>query len=194
MGRRAFKKRLKKEIVREVSVVYFIFVMLQKLLHVNNRPLLSPVPGLAVLRPEKTVGPVRLRRLAKHWGEAVVSRWGMAGLYDHAARERRTPRYKGDPRRLCKRNTEGAEAGITEDSRFLVFHIKPFYRDTREARIRKKTPDQFPKDSLAWIELGTDRLTLIPRVKSYRLPEKNGEWLAYPYNSVVSAARPYAKP
>jgi len=87
-----------------------------------------------------------------------------------------------------------AEAGITEDSRFLVFHIKPFYRDTREARIRKKTPDQFPKDSLAWIELGTDRLTLIPRVKSYRLPEKNGEWLAYPYNSVVSAARPYAKP
>ena len=52
----------------------------------------------------------------------------------------------------------GGNATITADSRYVVFHIKPFYKDTREARIRKKTPDQLPKDSLGWLELSTDRL------------------------------------
>ena len=73
----------------------------------------------------------------------------------------------------------GANATITADSRYVVFHIKPFYKDTREARIRKKTPEQLPKDSLGWLELGTNRLVLIPRVKSYAMPEKKGGWLAY---------------
>jgi hypothetical protein len=44
----------------------------------------------------------------------------------------------------------GTNATITADSRFVVFHIKPFFKDTREARIRKKTPDQLPKDSVGW--------------------------------------------
>ena len=32
----------------------------------------------------------------------------------------------------------GYNAKITEDSRFVIFKIKPFYKDTREARIKKK--------------------------------------------------------
>jgi dienelactone hydrolase len=91
----------------------------------------------------------------------------------------------------AKEIPRGAEATITADSRFVVFHIKPFYRDIRDARIRKKTLDQSPKDSLGWIELGTDRLTRIPRVKSYKLPEKNGERLAYLLEKPLpGAARP----
>jgi dipeptidyl aminopeptidase/acylaminoacyl peptidase len=73
----------------------------------------------------------------------------------------------------------GVEAAITADSRFLVFRVKPFFKDTREARIKHKKPEQMPKDSLGWIELGTDRLMMVPRVKSYALAEKNGRWLAY---------------
>src|SRR6185437_10453708 len=79
----------------------------------------------------------------------------------------------------AKEIPRGAGAAFTDDSRFVVFHIKPMYRNIREARIRKKTRDQSPKDSLAWIELGTGRLTIFPRVKSYKLPEKDGEWIAY---------------
>jgi dipeptidyl aminopeptidase/acylaminoacyl peptidase len=79
----------------------------------------------------------------------------------------------------AKEIPRGAGAAFTEDSRFVVFQLKPLFRDTRDARIRKKTPDQSPKDSLAWIELGTDRLTVFPRVKSYKLPERNGEWIAW---------------
>src|SRR5207342_1725875 len=42
----------------------------------------------------------------------------------------------------------GYSAVITEDSKFLVFKIKPFFQDTRQAKIKKKTPDEMPKDSL----------------------------------------------
>jgi len=79
----------------------------------------------------------------------------------------------------AKEIPRGSNAAITADSRFVVFHIKPFFKDTREARIRKKTPEQMPKDSLGWLELGTDHLTLVPRVKSFEVPEKKGGWLAY---------------
>jgi dipeptidyl aminopeptidase/acylaminoacyl peptidase len=79
----------------------------------------------------------------------------------------------------AKEIPRGAEAAITADSRFVVFDIKPFFKDTREAKIKKKKPEQMPKDSLGWIELGTDQLVTVARVKSYALPEKNGQWLAY---------------
>ncbi|MBX3257855.1 MAG: S9 family peptidase [Chitinophagaceae bacterium] len=68
---------------------------------------------------------------------------------------------------------------FTEDSRFLVCKIKPLYADTRQARIKKKTPDDFPKDSLAIIELGKDSIFKTARVKSFRVPEKNNKWVAW---------------
>lgn len=79
----------------------------------------------------------------------------------------------------AKEIPRGADAVITADSRFVVFHIKPFFKDTREARIRKKTPDQMPKDSVGWLALGTDELVVVPRVKAVAVPEMNGGWLAY---------------
>ena len=35
----------------------------------------------------------------------------------------------------------GYSAVITEDSRFVIFQIRPFFKDTRDARIKKKRPD-----------------------------------------------------
>ena len=40
----------------------------------------------------------------------------------------------------------GYNAVITEDSRYVVFKIKPFFKDTREAKIKKKKPADMPKD------------------------------------------------
>src|SRR6188474_87408 len=50
----------------------------------------------------------------------------------------------------------GYSAVISEDSRFAIFKIKPSYKDNREARIKKKKPDDMPKDSFAVVELGKD--------------------------------------
>src|SRR5882757_7831661 len=73
----------------------------------------------------------------------------------------------------------GYNAVITEDSRYVVFKIKPFYQDTRQAKIKKKKPDDMPKDSLAIIELGNDSTIKIARVKSFKTPEKAAGWVAY---------------
>lgn len=73
----------------------------------------------------------------------------------------------------------GYNAVITEDSRFVVCRIKPPFADTRQAKIRKKKPDDMPKDSLAIVELGKDSVWRIARVKSYKTPEEGAGWVAY---------------
>ena len=66
----------------------------------------------------------------------------------------------------------GYNAAISEDSRFAIFKIKPSYKDNREARIKKKKPDDMPKDSFAVVELGKDSVYKVPKVKTYKAPEK----------------------
>jgi dienelactone hydrolase len=68
---------------------------------------------------------------------------------------------------------------ISSDSRYAIFQIKALFKETREARIKKKNTDQFPKDSLGWLELGKDSIEKIPRIKSYEVPEKAGGWVAW---------------
>jgi dipeptidyl aminopeptidase/acylaminoacyl peptidase len=86
---------------------------------------------------------------------------------------------RGTANDYAKEVPRGTEAAITGDGRFVVFLIKPFFKDSREARIRKRTPDQMPKDSLGILDLSTGKLTKTARVRSYKLAERSGEWLAY---------------
>jgi len=71
---------------------------------------------------------------------------------------------------------------------FLVFKIKPFFKDVREARIKKKRPDDMPKDTLAILMLGTDSLIRYTQFKSYKLPEKGGEWMGILLEKTPSVA------
>ncbi len=73
----------------------------------------------------------------------------------------------------------GYQAVITEDSRFVVFKIRPLYKEIREARIKKKKPDEMPKDSFAVVEPGKDSVNKVAKVKSYKTPEKGFGWAAY---------------
>ncbi|HEY0732991.1 MAG TPA: S9 family peptidase, partial [Chitinophagaceae bacterium] len=73
----------------------------------------------------------------------------------------------------------GYNARFTEDSRFLVFRIRPVYKETRDARIKKKKPEDFPKDSIGIVELGKGDLVKIAKVKSFKMPEKASGWVAY---------------
>ena len=73
----------------------------------------------------------------------------------------------------------GYNAVISEDSRFAIFKIKPSYKDTREARIKKKKPDDMPKDSFAVVELGKDSVYKVAKVKTFKTPEKGFGWAAY---------------
>jgi dienelactone hydrolase len=73
----------------------------------------------------------------------------------------------------------GYNAAISDDDKFVVFKIKPTYKETRDARIAKKKADDLPKDSLGIFNIEKNKLDKIERVKSYKMPEKAGGWVAY---------------
>lgn len=73
----------------------------------------------------------------------------------------------------------GYSVSITKDNLYAICRIRPHFKDTREARIKKRRPDEMPKDSLAIITLGKTDVLKVPRIKSYKIPDENGTWLAY---------------
>jgi dipeptidyl aminopeptidase/acylaminoacyl peptidase len=73
----------------------------------------------------------------------------------------------------------GYAAKISNDNRFVAFKIKPTFQQTRDARIKKKKPDEMPKDSFGVVELNPVLLRKYPRVKSFKLPEEGNGWLAW---------------
>lgn len=76
---------------------------------------------------------------------------------------------------------------ISEDNRYVIFKIRPFFKDTRDARIKKKRPDDMPKDSLGIVELGKNDVWKTARVKSFKTPEKGNGWLAYHLEKALPA-------
>jgi len=78
-----------------------------------------------------------------------------------------------------KKVARGYNAVITEDNRFVICRIKAPFADTRQAKIKKKKPDEMPKDSLAIIVLGGDSVLRVARVKSYKTPGEGAGWAAY---------------
>ena len=73
----------------------------------------------------------------------------------------------------------GYSASFSNNDQYLVFKIKPFYKETRDAKIKKKKLEEMPKDSLGILTLSNLSVEKIPLVSSYKLPEKNYPFLAY---------------
>ena len=73
----------------------------------------------------------------------------------------------------------GVGVVLSEDSKYAVFRIKPTFAQTRDAKIKKKRPDEMPKDSLGVLKLGDKTINKIARLKSFKLPDDAGGWMAY---------------
>ena len=73
----------------------------------------------------------------------------------------------------------GAGVVLSEDSKYAIFRIKPTFAQTRDAKIKKKRPDEMPKDSLGVVKLGDKNVNKIARLKSFKLPDDAGGWMAY---------------
>ncbi|CAN5189989.1 prolyl oligopeptidase family serine peptidase [soil metagenome] len=68
---------------------------------------------------------------------------------------------------------------LTYDSRYAILKIKPQQKIVKELRRQKKKKEDLPKDSLGIYSFVTRKIDRIPDVKSYKVPEKSGGWLAY---------------
>lgn len=63
-------------------------------------------------------------------------------------------------------------ARFTSDSKYAVLLIKPFFKDIRQAKIKKKKPAEFPKDTLGIITLNKFELEKVPTIKSFKIADK----------------------
>ncbi|MEY5045803.1 MAG: hypothetical protein RL713_1028, partial [Bacteroidota bacterium] len=75
--------------------------------------------------------------------------------------------------------SRGYNLAFTEDNLYLVFKIKPTYLDTRNAKIKKKKPEDLPKDSLAIFNLAAKSVDKIADIASYKLPKDAAGFLAF---------------
>lgn len=90
-----------------------------------------------------------------------------------------------------------AEVALTYSSEHALFKIKPPTRLVKDLRRQKKKKEDLPKDSLGIYTFKTRRTVRIPDVKTFKIPEKAGGWVAYQLEAKVEAkpkADPNAKP
>ncbi|MBS1542780.1 MAG: S9 family peptidase [Bacteroidetes bacterium] len=73
----------------------------------------------------------------------------------------------------------GDAASLTFDSRYAIFKIRPQQKLVKDLRRQKKKKEDLPKDSLGIYSIATRKTEKVPEVKSFRIPEKAGGWLAY---------------
>ncbi|MDM1546941.1 prolyl oligopeptidase family serine peptidase [Empedobacter falsenii] len=73
----------------------------------------------------------------------------------------------------------GEQSVFTPDSKFAVFKIRPFYKDLKLVRIKKKKEHEIAKDSIGILNLATNQVEKLPNIKSFKTPKKGGSFLAY---------------
>lgn len=72
-----------------------------------------------------------------------------------------------------------ANISLTWDSRHAIFKIAPQKEQVKELRRQKKKKEELPNDSLGIYAFTNRKTEKIAEVKSYKIPEKAGGWLAY---------------
>ena len=98
---------------------------------------------------------------------------------------------QGQPLDTIARGTGGA---FTLGSDYAVFQIRPLFAAIKKARDDRKPADEQPKDSLGILNLATRDLQRIPRVKSFRFPERATGWVAYQLEKALPDSAKKSKP
>ena len=85
----------------------------------------------------------------------------------------------GMPSKQSLQFHRGDQVKFTSDSKFAIFNIKPFYKDIKAVKIKKKKEHELVKDSIGIFNLMTQKVEKLPNLKSFKVPEKGGSILAY---------------
>lgn len=74
-------------------------------------------------------------------------------------------------------------------SKYAAFRVTPFFEKVRTLKIAKKKADDLPKDTLYVKNFADKSLSKYPNIKSFKVSEKKGDWLAVYFDK-----EPPAKP
>lgn len=73
----------------------------------------------------------------------------------------------------------GAGPAISPDSRYMVYTIRPKAAEVRQEKVKKVKPEDAKKNDMVIRLLPAGTSTVIPRVRSFSVPDKNSQWMAY---------------
>ncbi|MEM9941602.1 MAG: hypothetical protein AAF939_08425, partial [Planctomycetota bacterium] len=68
---------------------------------------------------------------------------------------------------------------FTFDSKYLVYRVSPDKERLDKLKEAKAKPNELPGTRLEMLDLSTGDKFTAPRVKSFRMPAENSQWLAY---------------
>ncbi len=112
--------------------------------------------------------------------EKLISNNGQWLLYSYSPEEHDGMlKVKSLTNNLYYQITRGDSARFSANSKFVISIIKAQVDSVKKAKRAKKKGPDLPKDSLAIINLSNGAVVRIANVRSYKMPEENGEWLAY---------------
>lgn len=86
---------------------------------------------------------------------------------------------KDQQNNLLYRRERGAMPRLTQDEKFFISSVKPYFKETREAKIKKKKPDEMPKDSLAVFNIVTKETTNLGPIKGWKTARLGKSFIAY---------------
>ena len=113
-------------------------------------------------------------------GTKQLSNNGQLALYSVVQQEGDAMLYITNLKNNSKISVPRASLGqFSNDSKFAAFLVKPFYKDLRQAKIKKTKPDALPKDTLGIANLTNNTVIKVARVKSFKMPETGFGYLAY---------------
>jgi dipeptidyl aminopeptidase/acylaminoacyl peptidase len=124
--------------------------------------------------------------LAPQVGDGEVVARSTAGPTEHRASRGFVGRPQLQP--AADSNWTAPPAQFTADSRHLLYLAYASRAEFERARRAKKKPGEMPKASLAIMSLADGKVTLVPRVKSFRLAKQSPRWVAYLLEPADSAA------
>ena len=123
-------------------------------------------------------------------GTKQLSNNGQLALYSVLQQEGDATLYITNLKTNSKLTIPRATIGqFSNDSKFAAFLIKPFYKDLRQAKIKKTKPDALPKDTLGIANLTNNTVTKVARVKSFKMSETGFGYLAYQLDKLDTAKK-----
>ncbi|WP_140939615.1 S9 family peptidase [Sphingobacterium lumbrici] len=90
-----------------------------------------------------------------------------------------TTEFKTKKNQLITRIPRGYHVTLTHDEKFLISLIKPLFQEIRTAKIKKKKPEEMPKDSLAVFDITTKNTLKFNNIKNYKVAREFRHNLAF---------------
>ena len=100
---------------------------------------------------------------------------------------------KNDKNQLLIQIPRGTNLTLTDDEKNLISLIKAPFQEIRQAKIKKKKPDEMPKDSLLVYSINHSTSKKFSQVKSFKTSLKGNEYIAFLSESTAPTVQDSSK-